>query len=163
MVNNYRTFIKSAAHHLYYPFNALKGKTKKPCVLVWTPECGNSFESIKEVLAKATMLCHPQTDATLTITADASKIAIGAVLEQHGLLSWEPLGFFSAPNSKANKDNGPAFDRGLFASFQAIWHFCHMVEGRAFILYTNHDSRPVNPQKERTAHGTPDVPALVYR
>ena len=99
MVNNYRTFIKSAALHLYYLFNSLKCKTKKkqnPCVLVWTPECQNSFESIKDMLAKATMLCHPRTDAPLAITADASKIVIGAVLEQHGPLGCEPLGFFSS-------------------------------------------------------------------
>ena len=97
MVNYYRTFIKSAAHHLYYLFNALKGKKEhNPCVLVWTPECQNSFESIKDMLAKATMLCHPRTDAPLAITADASKIVIGAVLEQHGPLGWEPLGFFSS-------------------------------------------------------------------
>ena len=90
MVNNHRTFIKSAALHLYYLFNALKGKkknkkTKKqnPCVLVWTPECQNSSETIKDALAKAIMLCHPR----MFITADALKIAIGAVLEQQ-----KPLG-----------------------------------------------------------------------
>ena len=141
MVNYYRRFIKSAAHHLYFLFDALKGKMKKqtPRVLVWTPECQTSFESIKDALAKATMLRHPRTDAPLAITADASKIAIGAVLEQRGPLGWEPLGFFSA-KLVGKQGEWPAFDRELLASFRAIRHFRHMVEGRTFTLYTDHDS-----------------------
>ena len=155
MVNYYRRFIRSAAHHLYHLFEALKGKEKKgirprrfppgppirkkPRILVWTKDCQASFEAIKEALAKATMLRHPRTGAKLAITADASKIAIGAVLEQRGPLGWEPLGFYSA-KLEGKQPEWPAFDRELLASFRAIRHFRHMVEGRPFTLYTDHDS-----------------------
>ena len=34
----------------------------------------------------------------------------------------------------------PPFDRELLGAWSAIRHFCHMVEGRAFILYTDQNS-----------------------
>ena len=55
------------------------------------------------------MLCHPRT----SITADALKIAIAIVLEQHKPLGCEPW---------------LAFDHDLLASIRAIRHFRHMVE-----------------------------------
>ena len=140
MVNYYRRFIPRAAGHLFYLFDALKGKKKERArVLNWTKECQHSFEAIKEALAKAAMLRHPRPNAKLAITADASKLAIGAVLEQRGPLGWEPLGFFSA-RLQGKQPEWPPFDRELLAAFRAIRHFRHMVEGRNFTLYTDHDS-----------------------
>ena len=141
MVNYYRRFIRSAAQHLYHLFDALKGRNKKEKarILVWNEDRQKSFEAIKEALAKAAMLRHPRPNAPLAITADASKYAIGAVLEQRGPLGWEPLGFFSA-KLEDNQQNWPPFDRELLAAFRAIRHFRHMVEGRNFTLYTDHDS-----------------------
>ena len=141
MVNYYRRFIKRAAAHLFHLFVALKGETgkEKRRVLNWTEECQESFDSIKDALAKSAMLRHPRADAQLAITADASKMAIGAVLEQRGPLGWEPLGFFSAKLER-NQSEWPPFDRELLAAFRAIRHFRHMVEGRTFTLYTDQNS-----------------------
>ena len=141
MVNYYRRSIRSAAHHLCHLFDALKGKkgAAKARVLIWTKGCQESFEAIKEALAKAALLRHPRPNAKLAITADASKQAIGAVLEQRGPLGWEPLGFFSA-KLEGKQPDWPAFDRELLAAFRAIRHFRHMIEGRNFTLYTDHDS-----------------------
>ena len=141
MVNYYRRFISRAAGHLFYLFDALKGKKKKEKarVLNWTDDCQKSFEAIKNALANAALLRHPRPNAKLAITADASKFAIGAVLEQRGPLGWEPLGFFSA-RLQGKQPEWPPFDRELLAAFRAIRHFRHMVEGRTFTLYTDHDS-----------------------
>ena len=140
MVNYYRRFIQHAAEHLFDLFETLKGKKKeRPRILKWTEQCQTSFESIKKALARAAMLRHPRANAKLAITADASKTAIGAVLEQRGPKGWEPLGFFSA-KLEANQREWPPFDRELLAAFRAIRHFRHMVEGRNFTLYTDHDS-----------------------
>ena len=79
MVGYYRRFIPKAASHLYYLFEALKGKPK---TLVWTPECQHSFDATKEALAKAALLFHPRPGATLALTTDASDHAVGGVLEQ---------------------------------------------------------------------------------
>lgn len=136
MINYYKRFIPKSAAHLFHLYEALKSKPKH---LEWTKGCDASFSAIKEALAQATMLCHPRHDAQLAITADASKIAIGAVLEQRGSQGWEPLGFFSA-KLQPNQREWPPFDRELLAAFKAIRHFRHMVEGRRFTLYTDHQS-----------------------
>ena len=136
MINYYRRFIKNAAGHLYHLFSALEGKPK---VLKWTPEMQGSFEAIKEALASATLLHHPPHDAQLALTADASKVAMGAVLEQRGPKGWEPLAYFSKKLSTPQGE-WPPFDRELLAAFRAIRHFHHMVEGRQFTLYTDHNS-----------------------
>ena len=136
MVNYYRRFIPQAAKHLYHLFEALKGKQKS---LLWTSACGESFKAVKEALASAVMLRHPRPDAPLAITSDASDHAIGAVIEQRGPDGWEPLSFFSA-KLLPNQQLWPPFDRELLAAFRSIRHFRHMVEGRSFILYTDHQS-----------------------
>ena len=145
MFNYYRRFVPKAAQHLYYLFNALKGKPKGP--LTWTQEMDNSFKAAKEALASAVMLRHPRPDAALAITSDASNLAIGAVLEQKGPEGWEPLSFFSA-KLLPNQQPWPPFDRELLAAFRSIRHFRHMVEGRTFTLYTDHQSLVPSLQKK---------------
>ena len=55
MVGYYRKFIPKAASHLFYLFDALKGKPK---TLNWTADCQKSFDATKEALANAAMLFH---------------------------------------------------------------------------------------------------------
>ena len=136
MVNYYRRFIPKAAQHLCHLFDALKGKPKS---LQWTPAMNDAFQAVKEALAASVMLRHPRPDAEIAITSDASKLAIGAVLEQRGPDGWEPLSFFSA-KLMPNQRLWPPFDRELLAAFRSIRHFRHMVEGRSFTLYTDHQS-----------------------
>ena len=136
MVGYYRRSIKSAAHHLDHLFEALVGKPKK---LDWTPDRETSFQATKEALAKAAMLHHPRPNATLALTTDASKVAMGGVLEQRGPKGWEPLAFFSA-RLRPQQREWPPFDRELLAAFRAIRHFRYFVEGRHFTLYTDHQS-----------------------
>jgi hypothetical protein len=50
---------------------------------------------------------------------------------------WQPLGFFSK-NLEPAQTRYSAFDRELWACFSGIRHFRHMLEGRQFILFTDH-------------------------
>ena len=136
MINYYRRFIKSAAHHLFHLFEALGSKPKR---LLWSPEMQASFDAIKEALANATMLHHPDPTLPLSLTTDASDVAIGAVIEQRGPHGWEPLAFFSKKLSESQQKWSP-YDRELHAVHKAVRHFKHMVEGRAFTIYTDHQS-----------------------
>ena len=136
MVGYYRRNIRAASTHLDFLFAALEGSPRK---LNWTPECQNSFQSTKEALAQAALLHHPRPDATLALTTDASKVAIGGVLEQRGKTGWEPLAFFSA-RLRGTQREWPPFDRELLAAFRSIRHFRHILEGRKFTLYTDHQS-----------------------
>ena len=136
MINYYRRFIPKAAHHLYPLFEALKNKPKS---LVWTEACQTAFDAVKEALSSATLLHHPRHGAPLSVTTDASKFAIGAVLEQRGPKGWEPLAYFSKKLSSEspNQQEWPPFDRELLGVFRAVRHFRHMLEGRPFTIYTD--------------------------
>ena len=136
MVNYYRRFIHQAAHHLCALFDALQGKPKK---LDWSDSLQKSFDAIKLALATAAMLHHPDPSLPLALTTDASDVAMGGVVEQRGPKGWEPLAFFSKKFEKTQKEWCP-YDRELNAVHKAIRHFKHMLEGRTFTIYTDHQS-----------------------
>ena len=154
MVNYYRRFIPKAAHHLYHLFESLKGKPK---TIKWTEQHQHAFSAIKDALASATLLHHPRPDAALALTTDASKVAIGGVLEHLGPRGWEPLAFYSA-KLQPSQQLWPPFDRELLAAFRSIRHFRQMVEGRQFTLFTDHQSlvpslaKKTDPQTARQTY-----------
>ncbi|GFN96787.1 Pol polyprotein [Plakobranchus ocellatus] len=87
--------------------------------------------------ARSVLSHHPLPDAPTSLTVDASSTAVGAQLEQRQGQSWVPLAFFSRKLSDAEKKYS-AFDRELLASYSAVKHFRHFLEGRPFTLYTDH-------------------------
>ncbi|KAK4320392.1 hypothetical protein Pmani_008743 [Petrolisthes manimaculis] len=56
--------------------------SNKPKELTWGSPQADAFQQTKEALATATLLAFPDPGKPLLLTTDASKIAIGAVLEQ---------------------------------------------------------------------------------
>ena len=54
-----------------------------------------AFERSKGLLANAALLVHPDDSLPLSLTTDASDVALGAVLEQLQDGVWRPLAFFS--------------------------------------------------------------------
>lgn len=143
LLNYYRRNVPHAAHSQALLTNFLKGKGKKDkSVILWTPEATKAFHECKQKLANATLLVHSNSEAQVTLYADASDEAIGAALNQInsnklGTEQLEPLAFFSAKLSPSQK-KWSAFDRELYAIYAAIKHFRHMLEGRHFIIYTDH-------------------------
>lgn len=67
----------------------------------WTSEAMEAFERYKTELSNASMIIHPHVDATLSLTTDASDIAMGAVLEQREDNKWAPIAYFSKRLSEA--------------------------------------------------------------
>ena len=92
-----------------------------------TQNLEHSFKQAKELLTKACELAHPDPGAKLALTTDASKKAIGAVLEQFANGSWKPLGFWSK-QLKPAEQRWTTFRRELLAVQQAIRHFLPEVD-----------------------------------
>ncbi|KAG7309898.1 hypothetical protein JYU34_004412 [Plutella xylostella] len=138
MMNFYRRFLPGAAA-TQASLNALLSgpKTKGSTPVHLTDEQLTSFEACKSSLSQATLLAHPNTDAELSIQTDASDVAIGAVLQQRCKNAWQPLAFFSRKLSPSQVKYSP-YDRELLAIYEAIRHFRHMIEARAFTIYTDH-------------------------
>ena len=108
-------------------------------VLSWTPALRSSFDDAKSALVASVQLAHPDSDddSALSLTTDASDIAVGAVLSQGRDSNSPPLGFFSKKLSEAEKKYS-AFDKELLALYLAIRHFRHHLEGRSFTVWTDH-------------------------
>lgn len=140
MVNYYHRFIPNLALLLTPLHNHLTMLQKLPKStknFSWTAECEEAFNEVKNALANATMLAHPNHNAEYAIKTDASSHSVGAVLEQYVNDSWEPLSFFSKKLSPAQTKYS-TFDRELLAIYLAIKHFRHFVEGREFKVFTDH-------------------------
>ncbi|GBL88486.1 Retrovirus-related Pol polyprotein from transposon 297 [Araneus ventricosus] len=138
LINFYRRFVPNAARTQAVLNAYLKGAKKSDKTpITWTNEAKNAFEKCKQDLAEATVLYHPSVNATLAIVVDASDNAVGAALQQQVTAGWQPLAFYSKSLSPAQRRYS-AYDRELLAAYMAIKYFRLMVEGRSFILFTDH-------------------------
>ena len=105
--------------------------------LQWTNDATAAFQEIKDALANATLLVHPQPEAPINIMTDASDITIGAVLQQYLVGQWCPLSYFSRKLSPTEQRYS-TFNRELLAVYCAIHHFRHYLEAREFHVLTDH-------------------------
>lgn len=138
MLNFYRRFIPHAAADQAPLHNMLSGpKVKGTHPLTWTADLIKEFNNCKESIIRCTLLAHPVTDAPLALVTDASSSALGAVLQQLVEEEWQPLAFFSKKLNKAQQCYS-AYDRELLAIYESVKHFRYMVEGRHFVIYTDH-------------------------
>lgn len=137
-LNFYRKFVRNAAQ-LQALLNEFlrnsKRNDKRP--IPWTAETEQSFEQCKNSLASAALLVYPNENTAMCLTTDASDIAIGAVLEQVQEEELRPIAFFSKKLSSAQR-NYSAYDRELLAIYEAVKYFRHMLEGRQFVIKTDH-------------------------
>ena len=137
LINFYHRFIPGCADTLQ-PLHALLTAAKSSNKVVeWNDSADAAFATIKEALAKATLLFHPMPDAPTSIISDASDTAVGAVLQQRIGDDWCPIAYFSK-KLKPRETRYSAFDRELLGVYLAIKHFRHFVEGRIFHVLTDH-------------------------
>ncbi|GFS50803.1 retrovirus-related Pol polyprotein from transposon 297 [Trichonephila clavipes] len=105
--------------------------------IVWTEEAKGNFEKCKQDLANATLLSFPDPNLQLALFTDASNFAIGSVLQQFEAGSWKPISFFSKKLTEAQK-NYSTYDRELLGINLSVKQFKHLLEGRNFVIYTDH-------------------------
>ena len=134
-INFYHRFLPGIAAVLA-PLHALVASVNRPrAPLVWSPEHVRAFSVSKARLASSVPLAHPDSTAAVSLTTDASDVAVGAVLSQGPDQS--PLGFFSKKLSAAERKYS-AFDKELLGIYLAIRHFRPYLDGRHFPVFTDH-------------------------
>lgn len=105
--------------------------------ITWNESTILAFEKCKFEMKNAALLAHPCTSAKLCLFVDASNFRVGASLNQLKNDNYEPLGYYSKRMTDTQKKYS-AYDRELLAIYQAIKHFRTSIEGRDFIIYTDH-------------------------
>jgi hypothetical protein len=99
-LNFYRRFLPHAAATQAPLHDVLSGpRVKGSHPITWTSELLTAFKECKASLSRATLLSHPDPSAPLELVTDASRSAMGAVLQQHVEKAWQPLAFFKKLNS----------------------------------------------------------------
>ena len=139
MLNSYKRFIRYASHKQQPLRKFISGnKRNDKTPILWDDEAIKAFTTCKDALADATLLHYPDPIKPLALFVDASNEMAGGTLQQHDGLGWEPLGFYSesfAPPAKKYS----TFGRELAAMKMAVKYFQHMLEGRKFTIFTDHN------------------------
>lgn len=138
MINFHRRFIPNAVKCQMVLQSLIIGNIKNDKTqIVWTQEARNEFKKCKQQLSKSTSLAHPAQNAQLELSVDASESAVGAVLHQFVDGNRQPLAFYSKKLSSA-ESRYSTYDRELLAIYLGIKHFKHFLEGREFLVNTDH-------------------------
>ena len=135
MINFYRRFLPGAARVLKPLTDSLQGSPKGE--VTWTEEMEKAFAASKASICKCVELAHPEATAQLALAVDASETHCGAVLQQHMVGGWRPLSFFSVKLDSTQRKYS-AFDRELLAVYLAVRHFRWLLEGRNFVVLSDH-------------------------
>ena len=134
-VGYYRRFCPGLAT-VAKPLNAL---TKKGVAFIWTEECQEAFEELKDLLVSSPILGYPDPELPYVLDTDASLSAAGGVLSQVQDGVERPIAYFSKTFSKPER-NYCVTRRELLAVVLSVQHFRPYLYGRKFLLRTDHAS-----------------------
>ncbi len=146
MINFYNRFLPHSAEILAPLYQAIGKNSRSIKKISWSDDMDRAFDQAKEMLAKATLLNHPDPSSPIALTTDASDTAIGAVLEQKIKGNWQPLAFLSK-KLKTAEQKYSTYDRELLAIYLGIKHFKYFLEGREFCIFTDHKPLPFSLAK----------------
>lgn len=130
--NYYRKFIDKFAD-ITIPLNNLLRKNEP---FVWTSECVQSFQILKNALMSPPILQYPDfsNENEFILQTDASNISVGAVLCNKNM---RPVAYSSRPLNKAEK-NYPTIQKELVAIVWGVKYFRPYLFGRKFTIMTDH-------------------------
>jgi hypothetical protein len=137
MLNFYRR-VKPQAASIRMPLPATLAvpQVKGSQPVDWTPTMAQAFEDCKAKVSRATLLAHPDPSAKLDLFTDAPVIAIDPPWSSVFATLGNP--WLSTPISSAPLNKYSPYDRELLAVYEAIKYFRQMVEGRPFVILTDH-------------------------
>ena len=150
-LNFYQQFIKDFTQKAK-PLNAA---ISEKIDFVWTNECQQAFESLKEAITTALALTMPTPDDPPRVETDGSGIGLGAVLTQKQNDRWHPIAFILKSLSKA-ECNYHAADLEVDAIIFALQEWRHYLLGakHPFEILTDHQNllyfkRPQDPSRRQ--------------
>ena len=159
LLNFFRSFLPKAAGVLL----PLTGMMKKTAVFTWGQEQQEAFQKAKEALLNAVTLQHPSPTAQVEVNTDASATHVGAVLLQREdkKQPWQPVAFYSKGLNTAQRKYS-TYDREFLGAVLAIKKFKPFLEGREFVLRTDHKSLIPSLLREKTSESDRQQRQLSY-
>ena len=113
------------------------GKKGSKKVLKWSQEAFDAFKKLKEVLALSLEVFHLKPDVPFFLRTDASKYAIGAVLEQIQNGERVPVAFFSRKLTGSQKGWSPR-EQETYAIVAALRKWAGWIGLQPVVVLTDH-------------------------
>lgn len=129
MANFYRKFVPKFS----ILAKSLNNLTRKNVPFIWTAECQQSFETLRNSLINPETLAYPDFSTEFVLTVDASKTGCGAVLSQHE----RPIAFASKAFNKCEM-NKATIEQELIAIQWSIKYFKTYLYGLRFRVRSDH-------------------------
>lgn len=137
LMNFYRHLLPNFAQSVLPLTEVMKHNPKTKSITLSEEEL-KCFHDIKESLINVSAIAHPiSNDSELHLVTDASQFAVGAALHEIVDSKPVPIGFYSSKLSETQRKYS-TFDRELLASYLAVIHFKHFIDGRKTTLFTDH-------------------------
>jgi hypothetical protein len=146
LANYFRRFVQGYST-MVAPLTALLQKNKT--LSEWDDKCDEAFNEVKQALADAPVLAHPDFDRPFEVICDASIVGIGAVLIQDK----HPIAFMSRKLNKA-EIRYTTTEQELLAVVEALKAWRCYLEGVEFTVFTDHNpntymqTKPVLSRRE---------------
>ena len=134
LLNYYRRFIPHCTDLLSRLSDLLRNRKKKDELISLNDIQLKAFNDVKQKLATTSLLAHPVPDSQFSLVIGT---AVGAVLQQQHQQQLQPLAYFSR-QLKPAEQRYSTFGRELQAMYLAVKHFQYSLEGRQFVIYTDH-------------------------
>ena len=136
LASYYRRFVPGFSRTAA-PLHAL---TRNGIPYIWTPDCQQAFEKLKELLTSAPLLKYPDFTKPFILETDASGDGLGAVLAQRqedGLV--RPIAYASRSLQKHERNYGITELEGLGVVWAAK-HFRPYLYGHRCTVFTDHEA-----------------------
>jgi hypothetical protein len=129
MVSYYHDMWKRHSH-LIAPLTEIVSPTLK---FLWTKECQKSFDDIKKVISKETLLAYPDFNKEFHVYTDASDYQLGAVITQDD----QPLAFYSRKLNGA-QSRYTTGEQELLLIVETLKEYRNILLGHKVIVHTDH-------------------------
>lgn len=137
LCNYYRKFVPKLSI-ISSPLNTLTGKKAK---FIWSNQCQNSFDNLKNSILNAKILNYPNNSKQFILTIDSTKLGIQATLSQATNLNDFPIAYASSSFSKCDRNKSSNFQELLSIHF-SINYFKTYLTGKNFIVRLKHNPFP---------------------
>ena len=131
----YRRFVKGYSD-LVRPLTLL---THKNAPFVWTQECQESFEALKEKLVSSEIMAYPQDIGLFILDTDASDTQVAGILSQIQGDRERVISYGSRSLNKAER-NYCITDKELLAIRHFTEYYRQYLLGRKFLIRSDHNS-----------------------
>ena len=113
--------------------------TNKYACFVWSQQCQEAFDLLRESLISAPILCYPDFSLPFIVYTDASDVRIGAVLIQKDKQSLERTNCFASRVLSKSEHGYAPVEREALAIIYAVKEFHPYLYGNEFTVIMDHN------------------------